>query len=332
MKINIFYKINKGPYGGGNQFLKALRDYFISINVYEENSANADIILFNSHHNFSELIKFKQKHPEKIFVHRIDGPVTFIRKNDTQTDRLIYKINNIIADASIFQSDWSKQKNYELGIKKKKFESIIINAPNPLIFNNQKKTSFNKNSKVRLIATSWSHNLIKGFEVYKWLDESLDFSKYEMTFCGNSPFKFRNIRHIKPLPSTKLAKELKKHDIFITASQKDPCSNSLIEALHCGLPAIVLNDGGHPEIIKKGGVVFNNKEEIPQLIEIIIADYDFYSSIINLPNMTETGKKYFDFIKSVVEQKEGFKKLNISDMFSIYLQILNYKVLSKINR
>ena len=50
-------------------------------------------------------------------------------------------------------------------------------------------------------------------------------------------------------------------------SQDDPCSNSLIEALHCGLPAIVLNSGGHPEIIGNAGVKFKNRKEIIEAIE-----------------------------------------------------------------
>jgi glycosyltransferase involved in cell wall biosynthesis len=326
MKIYILYKINQGPYGGGNQFLKALRDYFISENVYAKNPETADAILFNSHHNFKELINLKKRYPEKILIHRIDGPVGLIRQNDKHTDKLIYKINNIIADASIFQSEWSQKKNYELGIKKKKFETVILNAPNPEIFNQSHKIPFNKKQKTKLIATSWSHNLIKGFETYKWLDENLDFLKYEMTFCGNSPYEFKNIKHIKPLPSIELAKQLKIHDIFITASQKDPCSNSLIEALHCGLPAIALNDGGHPEIIGKAGLLFEKKEEIPDLIEKIAENYTAYTQQIALTNMNETGKQYFNFIKKVFKQKKGHKTLSYTDTIKIRIDVLTYRL------
>ncbi len=324
MKIHILYKINQGPYGGGNQFLKALRDYFINKNVYTENAEYADAILFNSHHNFKELIKFKKGYPEKVFIHRIDGPVTLIRKNDKHTDKLIYQINNIIADASIFQSHWSQRKNYELGIKKKKFETVITNAPNPEIFNQSGKLPFNKNRKTKLIATSWSHNLIKGFETYKWLDENLDFSKFEMTFCGNSPFKFKNIKHIKALPSKELAKVLKIHDIYITASQKDPCSNSLIEALNCGLPAVALNDGGHPEIIKNAGLIFTKKEEIPEFLDKIKTDYDQFQNEIKLPSISETGNMYFEFIKKVAENVKP-EKLSKIYLFNIKKEILKYK-------
>ena len=52
-KIHILFKFIEGPYGGGNQFLKALRDYFNEIGIYSEKPEEADIILFNSHHCLS---------------------------------------------------------------------------------------------------------------------------------------------------------------------------------------------------------------------------------------------------------------------------------------
>ncbi|MCF6240442.1 MAG: glycosyltransferase [Bacteroidales bacterium] len=329
MKINIFFPFSENPIGGGNQFLKALKNYFIKQEIYSENPSDADVILFNSHHKINELIKLKKKHPYKIFIHRIDGPVGLIRKNDNYTDKLIYKINDYIADASIFQSKWSQNKNYELGIKNKKYETVIINAPNPEIFNKPDKKHLTS-KKIKLIATSWSHNMIKGFKIYKWLDENLDFSKYEMTFCGNSPFQFKKIKHIKPLPSKELAKQLKMHDIFITASKNDPCSNSLIEAMHCGLPAIALNDGGHPEIIGKGGLLFNQKEEIPCLIKKIIENYILYTEKIDLPDMNETGRQYLDFIQQIFKQKTKSGKLSFIDIIKIKTGIAAYRFIKKI--
>jgi glycosyltransferase involved in cell wall biosynthesis len=326
IRINIFFPFSNKPLGGGNQFLKALQNYFIQQNVYEENLQQADIILFNSHHEINNLIRLKKSYPDKIFIHRIDGPITLIRQNDKYTDQLIYKINHYIADANIFQSQWSMQKNNELGIKKKKYETVILNAPDPEIFNKKNRHEFNKNHKIKIIATSWSANMNKGFETYKYLDENLDFTKYEMTFCGNSPFEFKNIKHIKPLPSIELAEQLKIHDIFITASQNDPCSNSLIEALHCGLPAIALNDGGHPEIIGKAGLLFEKKEEIPSLIEKIAENYTAYTEQINLTAMNETGKQYLNFIKKVFKQKKGRNTLSYTDAIKIRIGVLTYRL------
>jgi len=332
MKINIFLNIKSGPYGGGNQFLKALRDYFIEKNVYSKSVENADVILFNSHHEVEGLIKIKQKYPDKVFIHRIDGPVFHIRKDNVYLDKLIYNLNEKIADASIFQSHWSRGKNLELGLKSGKFETTIINAPNPNIFNKKSKIEFNENKKIKIIATSWASSLSKGFDTYRFLDKNLDFSKFEMTFCGNSPYKFNNLKMLAPLPSNELAKQLKQHDIYITASKNDPCSNSLIEALHCELPSIGLNDGGHPEIIGKGGLTFNKDDEILNCLENIKNNYAKFQENINLPKLEEVGKQYLAFIKNVFENTINTKKINIFSIINIYKSIYYQKILKFVKK
>ncbi len=301
MKINIMFKFKEGPWGGGNQFLNALKNEFIKMGAYEKIPEKANVILFNSHHNLQQVISLKRKYPNKIFVHRVDGPIFLIRNKDLYIDKILFEVNNKVADATIFQSNWSKLKCRSLGLKEN-FEIIIMNAPNTLIFNKEGKIPFKNKKKIKIIATSWSSNWNKGFDVYKWLDNNLDFSRYEMTFIGNSPIEFKNIKWIKPLPSEELAMQLKQHDIYITASRKDPCSNSLIEALHCGLPAIAYNDGGHPEIVNNGGELFNEPEEIPNLIEKIISNYDYYVENINLPTLEEVGGQYYKFMKYIYEK------------------------------
>lgn len=308
MKINIYFKLKNGAWGGGNQFLKAIREYLISINVYEEDYTKADVILFNSHQYLDDILKIKLKYPNKIFLHRIDGPMVHYRGGSDRIDLFLFIINNVLADGTIFQSNYSKNACFDLGLKNNTYETTIINAPNSKIFNFKDRTIFDKNKKIKLIATSWSSNIRKGFEVYKWLDENLDFTKYEMKFIGNSPVKFTNLKHIEPLASENLSNELKNSDIFITASQKDPCSNSLIEAIHSGLPTIVLNDGGHPEIISNAGLTFNKPEEIPQLLHNIVDNYEDYVCNIDLPNIDDVGKLYFNFCEKIYEDRTYITK------------------------
>jgi glycosyltransferase involved in cell wall biosynthesis len=112
-----------------------------------------------------------------------------------------------------------------------------------------------------------------------------------------------------------MSRLLKEHDIFITASENDPCSNSLIEAMHCGLPAVALNSGGHPEIIKKGGELFNKKEEIIPALNKIISNYSYYQEKIELPGILEVAKSYKDFSHKVLscskKNKYRTKRVNI---------------------
>ncbi len=328
MKIYIFYNLKNEPHGGANQFLKALQYYFVQNKLAAQTIEEADIILFNSHHNIYEIIELKQKFPNKIFIHRIDGPVFLIRRKNKLLDKMIYQANQEIADATIFQSVWSMQENKRLGIPTKPFETIIYNAPDPDIFNSNDKREFSRQRKCRIIATSWADNFHKGFYTYLWLDKNLNFANNEFIFCGNSPLKFENIISIPPLKSTELANELKNSDIYITASENDPCSNALIEALHCGLPAIALNSGGHPEIVKKAGHIFNDNSQIPELIIDICNNYSSFQENIELPSMQETANLYINFMQNVFNEKKKSKiKIN---KFSIYKFALLHRLFKNI--
>lgn len=268
-KVHICFGFKNGPWGGGNQFLKNLRNYLKENKLYTNSYKKADVILFNSHHRLIKILMLKLLYPKKTFVHRLDGPIYYIRNKDKYKDKYIHFINRIIADVSIFQSRFSYMKNVKLGYKPRIKDAIIYNVTDKKIFNTKGKESSGK--KIRLVASSWSNNMNKGFDVYDYLDKNLDFSKYDMTFIGNSPIKFKNIKMIGPLNSEDLAKELKEYDIYVTASKKDPCSNSLIEAIQCGLIPIALHDGGHPELLRYRNT-FKNKEEFIEVLENIIEE------------------------------------------------------------
>ena len=59
MKIFIDFKFTEKPWGGGNQFLKALYHSFKKDGYIEDKIENADIILFNSHHEAKEIFYHK---------------------------------------------------------------------------------------------------------------------------------------------------------------------------------------------------------------------------------------------------------------------------------
>lgn len=335
IKIHILFEFKKGPWGGGNQFLKSLKKYLQSIDAYEQNPVKANVILFNSHQNIPDVARFKLKFREKLFVHRIDGPMCLYNKMSDKRDDIVFTANRYLADATIFQSTWSQQQNHLLGLHQNLFETIIPNAPEPSVFNRERKKTFSANRRIRLIAVSWSSNWNKGFKIYQWLDDNLDFDRYEMTFVGRSPAEFKNIRHILPENSEQLSERLKNSDIFVIASQNDPCSNSLIEALHCGLPAIGLRDGGHPQIIGRGGETFSKPDEIPDLIEKITKSYDEYQANICNPPMQEVGKRYYDFMTEVYRQvqsdKQKMKSFRKMDYIMLQTTIYRWRLSERIS-
>lgn len=101
IKIYILYNFRQGPWGGGNQFLKALKKELWKIGVYEEGPDKAEVILFNSHHNLEYSFKIKQEYPDKMIIYRLEGPVSIVRGRDKAIDKILALFNNLFVDGII---------------------------------------------------------------------------------------------------------------------------------------------------------------------------------------------------------------------------------------
>jgi glycosyltransferase involved in cell wall biosynthesis len=343
MKLSILFSFKDGPWGGGNQFLKALRNEWNVKGLYVDDPALADAVLINSHHQLQDVVRFKRAHPNVPIIHRIDGPIALIRGIDRGVDSMIYDINRFIADGTIFQSKWSEKYNKQLGMGSNAFETTVINAPDPELFYFKERVR-GANRKVRLIASSWADNKNKGFDTYQWLDKNLDFSRYEMTFVGNTPVPFKNIKYVSAVNSKKLAGLLREHDIFITASKNDPCSNALLEALHSGLPAIALRDGGHPEIVGRGGELFITKEEIPNLLDKINENSLHYVRQIDVSAISKVADEYQNFMEMILDRMQigayqpkkitwwNSRRMIVYYNSKVIISILRYRFLKSLKR
>ncbi len=296
--LSIFHEFEPPPAGGGHQFLRALVKQAEACGLRIENnkvSRTTRACLFNSL-NFREQRLLWTRRRSVLYVHRVDGPIDVYRGRDDGVDKRIYAISQKIADKTIFQSQYSLGKHLELGMQFRE-PIVIMNAVNPKIFYSRGRTTFSHNRKIRLIAASWSNNVNKGAPTYEWLDEHLDWERFEFTFVGRTQAVFKNIRVIPPVDSTRMAELFREHDIYITASRNDPCSNSLIEALACGIPAIYLQSGGHPEIVKQAGVGFEATEQIPELLAQVVKSYEAFQSRISLPSIQEVSEQYLKVLE-----------------------------------
>lgn len=297
--ISILHKFHKPPWGGGNQFLLALKKVFENQGYKVKNKLdqNALLCIYNSFtFDLSIFNSFeKQKYNKVFMVHRVDGPTILVRGKDQDLDNKVFEINSF-ANATVFQSNWSLNETKRLGYKPVN-PIVITNSVDSDIFNTNKRVPFNSNRKIRLISTSWSDNIRKGFECYQWLDNHLNWDKFEYTFLGRSPIKFKNIKHIPAQDSAHVSKILQEHDVYITASQNEPCSNALIEALSCGLPTLFLIDGSHPEIVKNAGLGFKKPDEIISKLEDITKNYSYFQKQISVSSIEDIAKQYLNLIK-----------------------------------
>jgi glycosyltransferase involved in cell wall biosynthesis len=282
--IHILGEFKDAPWGGGNQFLKALRNFFKLMECYTDRMQDADVIIVNGHQwgpYLNDIYKIKKRNPSVVILHRIDGPMSIVRGEDNQIiDIAIARFNKYFCDGTVFQSRWSKCHCINNGFGHLKFNEIILNAPDQNIFykSNELKVEL---KKIRIVTTSWSKNWKKGFDILIYLDKNLDFTKYDLTFIGNTPVSFKNINCIQPLPSHELAQALRQHDIFLQTSQMEACSNSLIEAINCGLVPVARNNSSHPEIVGEGGVLYEGIEDAIEAINLAFLNKNNYLKKVN---------------------------------------------------
>jgi glycosyltransferase involved in cell wall biosynthesis len=296
--VAIFQEFYPPPYGGGNQFLLALvRELRRRSLVVEANrlSGGTPACLYNSFNfDFSRLRRFAR--PGVRMVHRVDGPIGVYRGFDDGTDRRIADVNRELADATILQSRYSLDKHRELGFDLRN-PVVIPNTADPAIFHPPKAREPLAGRRLRVIATSWSDNPRKGADVLEWLDRNLDFDSFDLTFAGNTRASFEQIRAIGPVASQPLADLLRAHDVFLAASRNDPCSNALIEALACGLPAAFLRSGGHPELVGEAGIGFDDPEELPSVLSRLADELEHRRAAIRITSLSEVADRYLEVLR-----------------------------------
>ena len=291
--LALFHDFEPPPAGGGHQFLRALvRELESRGLAVEANriSGRTQTCLFNSFNfGFDRLGRFARG--DCRMVHRVDGPIGVYRGFDDGTDARIAALNAELAHATVLQSCYSLDKHAELGIELRA-PVVITNAVDPAIFHPPDAREPIAGRPLRVIASTWSQNPRKGADVLAWLDRELDPSLATLTFVGQSPQPFERIRQVGPLDSHGVARLLCEHDVYLAASRDDPCSNALLEALACGLPAAYLDSGGHPELVGEGGVPFRSAEDVPDALTSLAADLDGFRSHIRVPSLASVADAY----------------------------------------
>ena len=295
--LALFHEFAPSPAGGGHQFLRALvaeleqRGLVVELNRL---SAATPTCLFNSF-NFDAGRLQRFARGDRRMVHRVDGPIGVYRGFDDGTDRTIAALNAELAAATILQSQYSLEKHRELGLELRE-PTVVSNAVDPAIFHPPSTREPMAGRKIRVIATSWSDNVRKGAETLVWLDAHLDRERYELTFVGRAPRELESVRTVGPMSSVEVARLLREHDVYLAPSHDDPCSNALLEALACGLPAVYRESGGHPELVRDGGLGFASDEEIPHVLDRLVAELDERRAAIAVPLISDVADRYLEVL------------------------------------
>lgn len=302
LSVSLWHEFHKPPYGGGNQFMlavgKAMAEMGVEVHRNLLDPAIGAHLCNSAWFDVEKFAAFSRRH-ELRMVHRIDGPISAYRGSDREEDDRIFDLNERFASATVLQSVWSYERLHEMGYRPV-HPVVVKNAADGEIFNREgARGAIQEGERTRLIASSWSDNPRKGGPVYRWLDEHLDWERFEFTFVGRTKETFSRITHIPAKDSAALGDLLREHDIYLTASEKDPCSNALVEALACGLPSVARRDGGHPELVGFGGLCFDSPEEIPDLLDRVVSRYPYFRDSIAVPRIEDVARTYIEVVRSL---------------------------------
>ena len=300
--IGLWSEFNKPPYGGGDQFMFALRHALqrqgvrvvcnrmtSAIDVHICSSAWFDRQMFEQVEPFGPIR----------MVHLIDEPTEFYHGKDSIEIERILEINRRWASATVFQSAWCFRNMAENGLAFIR-PMIIRNAADPEHFYPPSQRVPSKGRKVRIISISWSDNPLKGESIYKWLDEHFDTDRFEYTYVSRIRQEFRNIRYVPYQDSRHLGDLLRQQDLYITAVCNEPSSDALLETMACGLPALYLHQGGYREIVEFGGLPFDGKEDLLTQLDLLAGNLDAYRSCIWLQTIDEIAKRYIELARLLV--------------------------------
>ena len=324
--MRILYPLTSSPWGGGNQFLKAL-SRCQEISTQESTST----VLVNSHHiQFSLTLLRHLLSPTARIIHRVDGPISLVRGYGALLDRLIYLLSSLVADGVIFQSQWSRIKSsgfFPFKLSPKHHEVILNGADSYHFYLPECKPLHQFN----VICTSWSSSPRKGVSYFVKLSKEPCFQHVNFIFVGNYDHSvdFSNLHIYPPMNSHDLGIYLRDSHAYVTFSEDDPCSNSLLEAVACGCVPFALDSGGNPEILDlTGGFVFSNYDQcVSQLLNFISSKNTLD---INPRLIVDSSEKYYLFDKFLhTTRRPNSLYVRLISFLLCYLLLQLHRILSR---
>ena len=296
MKIFFNRIARKEAYGGGSHFVTAMSDYLkekgheVVFHMTNKNSKqpieDIDLIFLidprpgDIGYSINHAIAYKnQVNPKVKILHRVNE--CDARKNTDFMDNMLIETSSF-TDKTIFISTWLKEYFIEKDFKNAKNSSVIYNGCNRGHFYPDKEKQ--KTDKIKIVTHHWSDNWMKGFDLYKFIDQEIVNDRFEFTYIGRycKDYKPKNTKIISPLWGPHLGKELRKHDIYVTASRFEPCGMHHVEGAASGMPVIYYEDcGGINELCNNHGEMYKDFDDFKSKLEKIANDLTTYQKKIN---------------------------------------------------
>lgn len=251
MKVYLNRKVVMGPYGGGNNFVRAFYEFAekspgVTVESDQTMRINPDVVLLAGLANegpecisAEQAIMWKLYNPSCKLVLRVNE--CDARKGTLDVDEMLVKVSAHV-DGTVFVSEWLRDYFMSRGWACKD-NTVIVNGVQRSIFKPGTKFA---DKKLHIVAHHWSDNALKGADIYQRLDQFIgdNPNKFAFTYVGRHQCDFKHTTVVRPLHGKSLGEELGKHDVYVSGSRFDPGPNHVLEALACELPTYVHRDGG----------------------------------------------------------------------------------------
>ncbi len=287
-KIALGMRLQGGAYGGANQFGMALKNYLEArdmVVVHDLKDSDIDLILITDTRPWLKSCAFAGA-AAVAYRHRKPHTKILFRVNECDQKRgTRFKFLNTllaehvaVADQTVYISTWLRDLFEQRYPAIAGASSVIYNGADTNIFNAEGYEPWTTGSPLKLVTHHWSSNRYKGFDVYSHLDTLLGTTfrdKVTMTFIGNLPpeTRFSHIQTLPPLGGEALAREIKKHHVYLTASLFEPAGMHHIEGALCGLPLLYRQSGALPEYCQGFGIPFSGPQDIEAALSRMFSEY-----------------------------------------------------------
>ena len=311
----IFFSLNppNTSYGGGAFFVTDLKiELEKTFEITFKLEPNIDLIFIIDprkgkfkKYSIDNFIEYKKNNKNTKLLYVVNE-CDIKREKSINIEPIITKtIKN--CDSVVFISEWLKNYFYKKynNIRNIIDKSIVINnACNLEYFYPNRNKSINKDI-IKIVTHHWSNDYNKGFYIYNKLNELGKHIKFTYIGRYNKKCKIpKHVNYIEPMCGLELANELRKNDIYITASLYEPGGIHQLEGMACGLPILYRsNSGGIKETVKNAGKEFNDIKDLKDKLNNIINNYDDYKNNIdyNFLSSKRFTTEYLKLINDIIK-------------------------------
>ena len=318
MKVAIGYHLQEGPWGGGNQFARALAvaletcGYQVCFGLGDR---DIDLILLTEVRGRSPSAAFHAGmvlrylqfcNRRAVVVHRINECDE--RKGTRHMNRLLCRAN-YTADHTVFIASWLRKLNvWRSGGP----SSVILNGGEPALFRPMENHLWDPGMPLKIVTHHWGGNRLKGADVYEKLDSLLGAEEWrervQFTYVGNLPPQcaLSHTCHLPPMSGQSLADEVASHHVYLTGSINEPAGMHHVEGGLCGLPIIYRSSGALPEYCDGFGIEFAAPDDLPAALERMMVEYGRWRAAVEkYPHTAECMcREYIELFERLVSERD----------------------------